>query len=189
MDPSDPDAPASQARKRAKPPVIELEATDVTPEAPKPERGAAEAPRQESKDSRGNGNSRASSADGPSHSALPILSGLIGLLAGALVLALVFLFVRGGSLAEIAGRASRRRSRYRHDRRARRSAPEDRRRAGEAARRGRKPARSAARRSRAARGPRRGHGEFALGSAQARRAGRGEKRRRARSGERSHHGA
>jgi len=36
MDPSDPDGPAAQGRKRAKPPVIELEATDVTPETPKP---------------------------------------------------------------------------------------------------------------------------------------------------------
>jgi hypothetical protein len=105
MDPSDPDAAASQGRKRTKPPVIELEATDVTPERPQPERGAAE-PQEESGDGLGNGNSRPSSAAGPSnHRALPILSGFIGLLVGALALALVFLFVRGGSLSEITGRA------------------------------------------------------------------------------------
>jgi hypothetical protein len=34
----------------------------------------------------------------------PLFAGLIGLLAGALALALVFLFVRGGSLADLAGR-------------------------------------------------------------------------------------
>jgi hypothetical protein len=99
MDPSDHDASASQGRKRAKPPVIELEATDVTPEQPKPER-ASQAEPEESGASAGKG--RASFATPPR--ALPILSGFIGLLAGALALALVFLFVRGGSLADIGGR-------------------------------------------------------------------------------------
>jgi hypothetical protein len=102
MDPSDPDAAASQGRKRVKPPVIELEATDVTPEGPKPERGAAEEHKEESEERIGNGKSPSSP---PSRRALPILSGFIGLLVGALALALVFLFVRGGSLADIGGRA------------------------------------------------------------------------------------
>jgi hypothetical protein len=104
MDPSDHDAPASQGRKRAKPPVIELEATDVTPERPKPERGASEAQQEESSASTGNGQGRASFAE-TSNRGLPVLFGLIGLLAGALALALVFLFVRGGSLSDIGGRA------------------------------------------------------------------------------------
>jgi hypothetical protein len=102
MDPSDQDAPASQGRKRAKPPVIELEATDVTPERPKPEGSTPEAHQEESSASAGNG--RASFAEPPNRG-LPILSGLIGTLAGALALALVFLFVRGGSLSDIGGRA------------------------------------------------------------------------------------
>lgn len=105
MDPSDPDAAASQARKRAKPPVIELEATDVTPERPKQERSTSEAHQEESENSLGNGKSRSSSADPRNHRAFPILSGFIGMLVGALALALVFLFVRGGSLSEITGRA------------------------------------------------------------------------------------
>ncbi len=105
MDPSDPDAAASQGRKRAKPPVIELEATDVTPERPKPERGTSEAHQEESENSLGNGKSRSSSADPRNQRAFPILSGFIGMLVGALALALVFLFVRGGSLAEITGHA------------------------------------------------------------------------------------
>jgi hypothetical protein len=104
MDPSDPDAAASQGRKRTKPPVIELEATDVTPERPQPERGAAE-PQEESGDALGNDKSRSSAAGPSNHRMLPILSGFIGLLVGALALALVFLFVRGGSLSEITGRA------------------------------------------------------------------------------------
>src|ERR1700676_5546319 len=103
MDPSDPDAAASQGRKRVKPPVIELEATDVTPEGPKPERGTSEKHREESEDSLGKGRS-ASANNARSRRALPILSGFIGLLVGALALALVFLFVRGGSLADIGGR-------------------------------------------------------------------------------------
>jgi hypothetical protein len=102
MDPSDPDAAASQGRKRVKPPVIELEATDVTPEGPKPERGASEEHQEKSEDGTGNGKSRSSP---PNRRALPILSGFIGLIVGALALALVFLFVRGGSLADIGGRA------------------------------------------------------------------------------------
>ena len=101
MDPSDPDAAAAQARKRAKPPVIELEATDVTPEGPKPERIATEE-NQQSKANPGKSQGGASFARAPNRG-LPILSGFIGLLVGALALALVFLFVRGGSLAEITG--------------------------------------------------------------------------------------
>jgi len=104
MDPSDPDGPAAQGRKRAKPPVIELEATDVTPETPKPEGAAPQDHQQQSSASRGNGKGGASFA-APPHRALPVLSGLIGLFAGALALALVVLFVRGGSLADIGGRA------------------------------------------------------------------------------------
>jgi hypothetical protein len=104
MDPSDQDAPASQGRKRAKPPVIELEATDVTPEQPKPERDTAQAQPEESSARAENGKGRAAFAELPNR-ALPIFSGLIGLLAGALALALVFLFVRGGSLAGITGQA------------------------------------------------------------------------------------
>jgi Mitochondrial inner membrane protein len=102
MDPSDPDAAASQGRKRVKPPVIELEATDVTPEGPKPERSTSEEHREKSQAETGSGNSRSSP---PNRRALPILSGFIGLIVGALALALVFLFVRGGSLADIGGRA------------------------------------------------------------------------------------
>jgi hypothetical protein len=102
MDPSDPDAAASQARKRAKPPVIELEATDVTPEGPKPERGTSEENRQENKANPGKSQGGSSFA-GPPSRMLPLLSGFIGLLVGALALALVFLFVRGGSLADITG--------------------------------------------------------------------------------------
>jgi hypothetical protein len=105
MDPSDQDAPASQGRKRAKPPVIELEATDVTPERPKPERDTAQAQPEESSARAGNGKGRAAFAELPNR-ALPIFSGLIGLLAGALALALVFLFVRGGTLGDITGKAA-----------------------------------------------------------------------------------
>jgi len=104
MDPSDPDGPAAQGRKRAKPPVIELEATDVTPETPKPEGGAPQDHQPASGASGENGKGGAAFA-APPNRALPVLSGLIGLFAGALALALVVLFARGGSLADIGGRA------------------------------------------------------------------------------------
>jgi len=96
MDDRDHDA----GRKRAKPPVIELSATDVTPERPKEERAPEDGEKSENP---GSGKARAAAA--PPNRALPYLSGLIGLLAGALLLALAFLFVRGGSLADITGRS------------------------------------------------------------------------------------
>ena len=104
MDPSDPDGSAAQGRKRAKPPVIELEATDATPETPKAERGAPQDHQPASGASGENGKGGAAFA-APPNRALPVLSGLIGLFAGALALALVVLFARGGSLADIGGRA------------------------------------------------------------------------------------
>jgi hypothetical protein len=79
-------------RKRQKPPVIELSATDLTPESPKPEGGESPPSQASAKPARD---------AGPPHQ---LLAGLIGLLTGALALALVFLFLRGGSLADIVGR-------------------------------------------------------------------------------------
>jgi len=87
-------------RKRAKPPVIELTATDVTPEAPKPERAAETSNRDDPGGPQNAGTPPRAAAPQRMH---PYLSGLIGLLVGALALALVFIFVRGGSLAEIVG--------------------------------------------------------------------------------------
>lgn len=92
----DPDS----ARKRTKPPVIELEATDLTPEPEKPAR--EDPPGDKPRTDRAS----TSNPSGPQSRLLPLLSGVIGLLAGALALALVFLFARGGSLGELAGRPS-----------------------------------------------------------------------------------
>jgi hypothetical protein len=86
--------------------VIELAATDVTPEGPKPERGTSEENQEENKAGPGKGKDSSSFADPPKRTLHLLFSGFIGLLVGALALALVFLFVRGGSLADITGRAS-----------------------------------------------------------------------------------
>jgi len=85
------------AGRKTKPPVIELTATDKTPEEPreteKPESAApkqgtqSETPREASAAVRGPRNSLL----------LPVLTGVIGLLAGALVLSLIFLFTGEGA--------------------------------------------------------------------------------------------
>jgi len=106
------DSDHDPGRKRTKPPVIELEATDVTPEPPKsaPEAAGEEKPRdaRSANEDAANGRANERTADdrafAPPSRLLPILSGIIGLLAGALTLALVFLFVRGGPIGEPAGR-------------------------------------------------------------------------------------
>ena len=96
MDDHDPDA----GRKRTKPPVIELAATDVTPQSAKP--AQSDAPPGAAGTGGGNGKARAADPPRAHH----FVAGLIGLLVGALALALVFLFVRGGSLAEITGQGT-----------------------------------------------------------------------------------
>ena len=97
MDPSDPDA--AQGRKRAKPPVIELEATDVTPGRPESERA-----KNQEEDS-GNEENRSPVGGFLNQRTLPLFAAAVGMLAGALMLALVFLFARGGTLAGIGGNA------------------------------------------------------------------------------------
>ncbi|HVT56189.1 MAG TPA: hypothetical protein VHD34_09105, partial [Xanthobacteraceae bacterium] len=82
------DSSSSAGGRKAKPPVIELTATDKTPE----ERGSEdEASSQKAKP-------RETTPNGPRSSPLlPILSGVIGLLGGALVLSLIFLFIGEGA--------------------------------------------------------------------------------------------
>ena len=89
-----PEAP--QGRKRPTPPVIELQANDISPDRPSAQRETREQ-REET------ANKRGGFFAGP----LPaILSAVIGLLVGSLALALVFLFVRGGSMAAITGQGT-----------------------------------------------------------------------------------
>jgi hypothetical protein len=85
--------------RKAKPPVIELTATDVTPEQPKP-KTEEETPQAEQK-------ARAETPRNPEPAAPPphhrhpmifsVLAGVIGLLAGALALSLVMLFAGEGA--------------------------------------------------------------------------------------------
>lgn len=99
-DRSDPDTAAPQGSGRKKrPPVIELKATDVTPEKPakadteetsaQPQEESPERPQAAAKDASPAGK------DPGSHS-IAILAGVTGALAGALVLSLVFLFMGEG---------------------------------------------------------------------------------------------
>jgi hypothetical protein len=85
------------AGRKTKPPVIELTATDKTPEEPREkEKAESAAPKQGTQPE---GPREASAAvRGPRNSLLlPVLAGVIGLLAGALVLSLIFLFTGEGA--------------------------------------------------------------------------------------------
>lgn len=85
--------------RKAKPPVIELTATDVTPEQPKP-KTEEETPKAEQK-ARPETSRNPEAAAPPPHHRHPmifsVLAGVIGLLAGALVLSLVMLFTGEGA--------------------------------------------------------------------------------------------
>jgi hypothetical protein len=85
---------SSGAERKAKPPVIELTATDVTP---KPEK---EPEKETGKESGQPSGKQEQSRERPAREAkhlLPILAGVIGLLAGALVLSLIVLFASDGA--------------------------------------------------------------------------------------------
>jgi hypothetical protein len=85
------------AGRKTRPPVIELTATDKTPEEPREkEKAESAAPKQGTQPE---GPYEASAAArGPRNSLLlPVLAGVIGLLAGALVLSLIFLFTGEGA--------------------------------------------------------------------------------------------
>jgi hypothetical protein len=92
-DRSDPETAAPQSSSRKpRPPVIELKATDVTPETPA-DAGTAEASaqREETAEQSHIAASDSSASGGSQSHTVAIFTGVIGVLAGALVLALVFL--------------------------------------------------------------------------------------------------
>jgi hypothetical protein len=96
------DSSSSAGGRKAKPPVIELTATDTTPEEPRASEGEASSQKEKPRE--------AASAGPRSSPLLPILSGVIGLLGGALVLSLIFLFIGEGAkrptVSETAGTAA-----------------------------------------------------------------------------------
>jgi hypothetical protein len=99
--PSDPDAPAQSARRKVRPPVIELEATDVTPEEPK--RAASPDPsveptRKPESQEYSQASMKNSSSDNGLRSSLRsiALAGFAGAILGALGVALVFIFAGDG---------------------------------------------------------------------------------------------
>ncbi len=99
--PDDRSDPASSGARKAKPPVIELTATDVTP-APENDQKTAkqEEPHRESPQPEAPRAAAASPDNKVSESkslVLPILSGVVGLLVGALVLSLIVLFAGDGA--------------------------------------------------------------------------------------------
>jgi len=98
----------SSAERKAKPPVIDLTATDVTPKSEK--EAEQETGKKPGKPSGGPEQSRAGSSEANAaretetaarqskeSKLLPVLAGVIGLLAGALVLSLVVLFAGDGA--------------------------------------------------------------------------------------------
>lgn len=94
--PDDRSDPASSEVRKAKPPVIELTATDVTPESQQ-NSDKQEKPTQSEAP-------RAQAAASPEHKVsgakpllFPILAGVVGLLAGALILSLAVLFAGDGA--------------------------------------------------------------------------------------------
>lgn len=95
--PSDSDAPAQGARRKVRPPVIELEATDVTPEEPV-RAEAPEAPAEPTGETKERSQPRMqnSSANTPSPLRSIALAGLIGTIVGALGVALIFIFTSDG---------------------------------------------------------------------------------------------
>ncbi len=97
--PSDPDAPSQSARRKVRPPVIELEATDVTPEAP----GRTEAPEASAEPARETKGCSQDSMQNPSSNSgthgsfrLIALAGFTGAIVGALSVALALIFVGDG---------------------------------------------------------------------------------------------
>jgi hypothetical protein len=105
-DPASSAAPGTGAERKVKPPVIELTATDVTPEPEeksKKESGSQEGSREETPRSdapEADTARKAASSEPPakrSKSLIPILAGVIGLLAGALALLLVMQFTGDGA--------------------------------------------------------------------------------------------
>jgi hypothetical protein len=95
------DSSSSAGGRKAKPPVIELTATDTTPEEPRASEGEASSQKEKP---------REAAPGGRNASLLPILTGVIGLLGGALVLSLIFLFIGGDAkrptVSETAGTAA-----------------------------------------------------------------------------------
>lgn len=108
-DRSDSDAGAKGSGRKARPPVIELTATDVTPERPAESRAEETAPKQEPpqeslkeslKAEAPPRTASAPAASPPAEKRNPVLfavvAGMIGLLTGALILALIVLFASDG---------------------------------------------------------------------------------------------
>lgn len=91
--PDDRSDPASSGGRKAKPPVIELTATDVTP-------GSSDQEKQEEPARPEAARSAAAPENKPGqrrHLLFPILAGAVGLLAGALILSLAVLFAGDGA--------------------------------------------------------------------------------------------
>ena len=92
-DRSDSDAGTPGSGRKTKPPVIELTATDVTPESSADQPAKEDATAQhEVPPSSSSAKTAPGSSRGSDPLILAILAGVIGLLTGALVLALIFLF-------------------------------------------------------------------------------------------------
>ena len=97
--PEDRSDPASSGARKAKPPVIELTATDVTPESPPNNQDSDQQKEQTQSEP-----PRAQAAASPEHKVseakpllFPVLAGVVGLLAGALLLSLAVLFAGDGA--------------------------------------------------------------------------------------------
>jgi hypothetical protein len=94
--PSDADVPGSSgARRKTRPPVIELEATDVTP-PDYAKSGAAETAANANHETETRPGDMNASSGGKHLIGLLVLTGTIGVLAGALAIALTFLFFGEG---------------------------------------------------------------------------------------------
>jgi hypothetical protein len=104
--PSDSDAPLQGARRKVRPPVIELEATDVTPEEPK----RAESPAEDAVKSEPEMKAQSGTQSAPETAQRNVfravaVAGVVGALVGALGVALVFIFT-GDGISRFAGQSA-----------------------------------------------------------------------------------
>ena len=104
--PSNSDAPLQGARRKVRPPVIELEATDVTPEEPK----RAESPAEDAAKSEPEMKTPPGTQSAPETAQRNVfravaVAGFVGALVGALGVALVFVFT-GDGISRFAGQSA-----------------------------------------------------------------------------------